>query len=289
MNAKDYTKKLNLSEQMGHVVNLQGKLYVTVAGLRVLAQRADVVRIDCEPVWDWCEPSNGLFYVRCVVEMPNARTFTEYGCSDRSPVGKRGGNHALLGHASTRATGRALRLALEIELPLLEESGVDQRSSNQRSSNQAQAPTRKQDEIYRRLQNGIAEQNTTADLMYFRNVINRDKDSLHPTQVEYLREAYKERHKVIEETREATKKLQYKAYFAILKREGYTKEDSDLAIRRCFGVDSHADLSYENIMYMIRQVDDGYTGPPLSVEPEKSSMYQCHLEWARREREKASE
>jgi len=124
MNPQQYTEKLNLSEQLGHVQSLSGKLYVTVAGLRVLAQRADVQTIECAPVWDWCKPDEGVFYVQCSVTMPGDRIFVEYGSSHGSPVGKRGGNHALLGHACTRATGRALRLALDIELPLFEESGA---------------------------------------------------------------------------------------------------------------------------------------------------------------------
>ena len=124
MNPQQYTEKLNLSEQLGHVQSLSGKLYVTVAGLRVLAQRADVQSIVCTPIDEWCKPDEGVFYVQCSVGMPGDRIFVEYGSSHGSPVGKRGGNHALLGHACTRATGRALRLALDIELPLFEESGA---------------------------------------------------------------------------------------------------------------------------------------------------------------------
>lgn len=139
MNPRQYTEKLNLSEQLGHVVSLSGKLYVTVAGLRVLAQRADVQTIECAPVWDWCKPEEGVFYIQCSVTMPGDRIFVEYGSSVGSQAGKRGGNHALLGHACTRATGRALRLALEVELPLFEESGHDQKDQQQRPvTNQSQ-------------------------------------------------------------------------------------------------------------------------------------------------------
>ena len=80
--------------------------------------------IVCTPIDEWCKPDEGVFYVQCSVTMPGDRIFVEYGSSHGSPVGKRGGNHALLGHACTRATGRALRLALDIELPLFEESGA---------------------------------------------------------------------------------------------------------------------------------------------------------------------
>ena len=117
-----YTEQLELSQDMGHVMNLQGKIYVTVAGLRVLAQRQGVVSIEVTPMKDWCQPTEGLFFMQCTVTMPDGRTFTEYGSSHTSHVGGRGGFHALMGHASTRATGRALRNALDIQLPLFEES-----------------------------------------------------------------------------------------------------------------------------------------------------------------------
>ena len=153
MNPQQYTEKLNLSEQLGHVQSLSGKLYVTVAGLRVLAQRADVQTIECAPVWDWCKPDEGVFYVQCSVTMPGDRLFVEYGSSHGSPVGKRGGNHAMLGHACTRATGRALRLALEVELPLFEESGHDQQRP---VTNQSQPKQPKQPKLDKREKAKIA-------------------------------------------------------------------------------------------------------------------------------------
>ena len=118
----DYTQQLGLSQELGHVMQLQNKTYITVAGLRVLAQRQGVVNILVEPMLEWCNPSEGLFYMKASVTMPDGRTFTEFGCSHKSQVGKRGGLHALMGHASTIATGRALRNALDIALPLFEES-----------------------------------------------------------------------------------------------------------------------------------------------------------------------
>ena len=120
----NYINQLGLSQEMGHVMNLQGKIYITVAGLRVLAQRQGVVGIDLSPVVEWCEPTEGLYFMRCTITMPDGRIFTEYGSSHKSQVGNRGGFHALMGHASTRATGRALRNALDIELPLFEESSA---------------------------------------------------------------------------------------------------------------------------------------------------------------------
>ena len=119
---KNYTEQLGLSMELGHVMSLQNKTYITVAGLRVLAQKQGVVSIIIEPVTEWCQPTEGLFFMMCTVLMPDGRRFTEYGSSHKSQVGGRGGFHALMGHASTRATGRALRNALDIALPLFEES-----------------------------------------------------------------------------------------------------------------------------------------------------------------------
>ena len=88
---KAYTDQLGLSMDMGHVIQLQGKTYITVAGLRVLAQKQGVVSIDIEPVSEWCQPSEGLFFMKSTVVMPDNRKFIEYGSSHISQVGGRGG------------------------------------------------------------------------------------------------------------------------------------------------------------------------------------------------------
>lgn len=139
LNANEYADQLGLSQQMGHVISLQGKLYVTCAGLRVLAQREEVA-IHTEPVWAWCKPADGEYYVTATATRKDGRVYTEHGCSHSSKVGGRGGKHALLGHATTRATGRVLRNALSIELPLFEESGLEppeQRQQNRNRTEQA--------------------------------------------------------------------------------------------------------------------------------------------------------
>jgi len=280
MNANEYTQKLNLSQQMGHVMNLQGKLYVTVAGLRVLAQRAGVQSIKVSPVEAWCAPDKGLFYVQATVVMPDNRVFTEYGSSHGSKVGGRGGNHALLGHASTRATGRALRNALDIALPLFEESGIDPATVRQ-----TQAPPRKEkqkafSQAYEDLLQQMMKAGTETVLQGVAASIGTH--NLHPVELQELRRAYRVKKESLQEDLQVVKNKALAAYFATLQKSPWNKACSDRAIKSAYNVDSHTDLVVAQIQHMTKQADrDAYTGPPLSQTPGDRSMFQCHLEWAR--------
>ena len=296
MNPRQYTEKLNLSEQLGHVVSLSGKLYVTVAGLRVLAQRADVQTIECAPVWDWCKPDEGVFYVQCSVTMPGDRLFVEYGSSHGSPVGKRGGNHAMLGHACTRATGRALRLALDIELPLFEESGAAQLVGNQpKQQNQPGLQKRTKAEIaISRAQNRKALSEVWAEIekdfpndedlqakKYCReqwldmrdDIASADSigrlDTLGRAisanrakygginELQKLREIYKARRAEVAKSPAKITDQQRKKLFAMLKEKGISHEEHKKVIDACFGVSSHNDLQSADVAKMIDALERG--------------------------------
>jgi hypothetical protein len=287
MNPRQYTEKLGLSEQMGHVVNLSGKLYVTVAGLRVLAQRAGVVSIVCQPVNEWCDPEKGVFYFRCEVVMPGDRLFVEYGSSAGSPVGKRGGNHALLGHACTRATGRALRLALEIELPLFEESGLSRPANGPKraETTQARPDTRSKPEIdyfdYYAKQIKLANDSERLDqigrdIKANRSVDKQTRDALR----EVFNARHRERMAAAAEAEEKEKAKLLKAYFAKLRESGFDKAASDGAIKTKIGASSHKEIHPVSLRRMIDALQP-YKGPALSSVPKQSDPFVNHLEYAR--------
>jgi len=137
-----YCEEHGLSKELGHVEVLRNKFYITAAGLRQLAHQQGVQNVALELVHS--DFQKNVYVIKATVQMAGEngelKTFEDFGSSSGSGVGRGGKDgHALLGHASTRATARAYRLALDVPLPVFEESGeyIQQQMNNQhqRSNN----------------------------------------------------------------------------------------------------------------------------------------------------------
>lgn len=134
-----YCEEHGLSKELGHVEVLRNKFYITAAGLRQLAHQQNVQNVALDLIHS--DFIKNVYVIKATVTMmgkdDTLKTFEDFGSSSGSGVGRGGSDgHALLGHAATRATARAYRLALDVPLPVFEESGeyIQQQMNHQRSN-----------------------------------------------------------------------------------------------------------------------------------------------------------
>src|SRR5712692_9374761 len=120
---KVLTEELQLSVAVGDLRLLDGKWYVTHAGLLRVARRNHCSGIRVQPLREYCDSAAGRWVFRATVyKSPRSRGFVGYGDADPSNVSPlvRG---AELRVAETRAVNRALRKAYGIGLCSVEEIG----------------------------------------------------------------------------------------------------------------------------------------------------------------------
>jgi hypothetical protein len=114
---------LALSVVAGEITCLDGKLYVTHAGLLRLARRHRCSGIRTQPLPRFCDPTAGRWVFKATVyKTPRSKGFVGYGDADPSNVSPlvRGAEMRV---AETRAVNRALRKAYGIGLCSVEELG----------------------------------------------------------------------------------------------------------------------------------------------------------------------
>ena len=117
------TEELQLSVAIGDLRLLEGKWYVTHAGLLRVARRNHCSGIRVQPLREFCDPAASRWVFRATVyKSPRSRGFVGYGDADPSNVSSlvRGAEMRV---AETRAVNRALRKAYGIGLCSVEEIG----------------------------------------------------------------------------------------------------------------------------------------------------------------------
>jgi hypothetical protein len=120
---KDLVQELSLSVTSGDLLYLDGRWYVTHAGLLRFAARDRCSGIQVQPVREFCEPRAGRWAFKATVyKSRNCRGFVGYGDADPSNVSPlvRGAEMRV---AETRAVNRALRKAYGIGICSVEEIG----------------------------------------------------------------------------------------------------------------------------------------------------------------------
>src|SRR5713226_1579366 len=115
------TEELQLSVAVGDLRLLDGKWYVTHAGLLRVARRNHCSGIRVQPLREFCDPAAGRWVFRATVyKSPRSRGFVGYGDADPSNVSSLV-HGAEMRVAETRAVNRALRKAYGIGLCSVEE------------------------------------------------------------------------------------------------------------------------------------------------------------------------
>src|SRR6266849_2997589 len=120
---KVLTEALQLSVAVGDLRLLDGKWYVTHAGLLRLARRNHCSGIRVQPLRKFCDPAAGRWIFKATVyKSPGSKGFVGYGDADPSNISPlvRGAEMRV---AETRAVNRALRKAYGIGLCSVEELG----------------------------------------------------------------------------------------------------------------------------------------------------------------------
>jgi len=123
------TERYGLSVVEGDISLLDGKWYVTHAGLLRLANRRHCFSIKIYPVRQFCDPATGRWVFKAnVYKASGSKVFCGYGDADPSNVSPlvRGAEMRV---AETRAVNRALRKAYGIGLCSVEELGYVARPS----------------------------------------------------------------------------------------------------------------------------------------------------------------
>src|SRR5712692_2767602 len=121
------TEELQLSVAVGDLRLLDGKWYVTHAGLLRVARRDHCSGIRVQPLREFCDPAAGRWVFRATVyKSPRSRGFVGYGDADPSNVSSLV-HGAEMPVAETRAVNRALRKAYGIGLCSVEELGWSSR------------------------------------------------------------------------------------------------------------------------------------------------------------------
>jgi hypothetical protein len=121
---RSLTENYGFAVALGDLLLLEGKWYVTHAGLLRLAARSRCHGIQVQQVRDFCDPLAGRWVFKAVVyKTAHSRGFVGYGDADPTNVSSmvRG---AELRIAETRAVNRALRKAYGIGLCSVEELGA---------------------------------------------------------------------------------------------------------------------------------------------------------------------
>jgi hypothetical protein len=117
------SQQYGLSIALGDLILLNGKWYITGAGLLRIAHRSHCQSIHIHQVREFCEASAGRWVFRATVyKTSRSRGFVGYGDADPSNVSPlvRGAEMRV---AETRAVNRALRKAYGIGLCSVEELG----------------------------------------------------------------------------------------------------------------------------------------------------------------------
>jgi len=120
---KDLVRNLSLSVTAGDLLYLDGRWYVTHAGLLRFAARDKCSGIRVQPVREFCKPRAGRWTFKATVyKSRNCKGFVGYGDADPSNVSAlvRGAEMRV---AETRAVNRALRKAYGIGVCSVEEIG----------------------------------------------------------------------------------------------------------------------------------------------------------------------
>jgi hypothetical protein len=124
---KRLTEELQLSVAVGDLRLLDGKWYVTHAGLLRVARRNHCSGIRVQPLREFCDPAAGRWVFRATVYKSfRSRGFVGYGDADPSNVSSLV-HGAEMRVAETRAVNRALRKAYGIGLCSVEELGWSSR------------------------------------------------------------------------------------------------------------------------------------------------------------------
>jgi hypothetical protein len=120
---RELTEVHCLSVPLGDVLHLDGRWYVTHAGLIRIACRLHCAGIRVQPVIDFCDPHAGRWAFRATVyKTRGCKGFVGFGDADSSNVSPsvRGAEMRV---AETRAVNRALRKAYGIGICSVEEIG----------------------------------------------------------------------------------------------------------------------------------------------------------------------
>jgi hypothetical protein len=139
---RDMTRKLHLSIQVGDLLMLDGRWYVTHSGLLRLAQRRKCSGIKTQLVENVSNPSEGRWVFKAIVLKPGSQSFVGYGDADPSNVSYMV-QGAEMRVAETRAVNRALRKAYGIGICSVEEIGsiTERSTSSPQSKNLPAQPT----------------------------------------------------------------------------------------------------------------------------------------------------
>ena len=133
---KSLSVQWRFSIAAGDLILLEGRWYVTHAGLLRLARRNRCSGIQVQPARPFCNPSASRWVFKATVyKRPGSKGFVGYGDADPSNVSDlvRGAEMRV---AETRAVNRALRKAYGIGLCSVEEIGTFHRSVESFSSQQ---------------------------------------------------------------------------------------------------------------------------------------------------------
>jgi hypothetical protein len=120
---RSLTENYGFAVALGDLLLLEGKWYVTQAGLLRLAARSHCHGIHVQQVRNFCDPVAGLWVFKAsVYKSPGSKGFVGYGDADPANVSSLV-HGAELRVAETRAVNRALRKAYGIGLCSVEELG----------------------------------------------------------------------------------------------------------------------------------------------------------------------
>jgi hypothetical protein len=121
---RSLTENYGFAVSLGDLLLLEGKWYVTHAGLLRLAARSRCQGIQVQQVRAFCDPAACRWVFKAsVYKSPSSRGFVGYGDADPSNVSSRV-QGAEMRVAETRAVNRALRKAYGIGLCSVEELGA---------------------------------------------------------------------------------------------------------------------------------------------------------------------
>jgi len=135
------TQTLRLSISKGEILWIDGKWYVSHAGLLNISLRRQCLGIRTILQKSFCDPDTNRWVFKAIVyKSPRSRGFVGYGDADPSNVSSLV-HGAEMRVAETRAVNRALRKAYGIGLCSVEELGSAPRSTPSASSEQPKAST----------------------------------------------------------------------------------------------------------------------------------------------------
>ncbi len=136
-------KEIEMAVDPKFIVNLKGKQFIMLGGLRELAEEKGIVDIRTEPVFELCLPAE-RFFVFCATGRfhdaeGNESQWVAYG--DASPANSQM-KGAELRHAETRAVARMLRFATNVAMTAIEEIGPEPHDAPPRNQERRTAPPR---------------------------------------------------------------------------------------------------------------------------------------------------